>query len=418
MESSRPFDARLDAYLSILLSLGVNLQADQTLVITIGSSAPIEEAAPIVRRVARQAYDMGARHVYVNWDDAEFARTSMAMTPEQALAEIPTWRFQWLEELAGQGAAFLNLAAPDPDLYRGINPLRVATVSRASARASEGLSASAMSLRHAWCIGSFATTAWARLLYPEKSAPEALAALWDYIFTATRVNQPDPIEAWRMHLAGLNDRVRLLDSARFQALRYRAPGTDLRLELPARQHWNGGGGAVSARGVPFVPNLPTEEVFCLPVRTGVDGVVAGTMPLVHNGALIDGIRLRFEAGRIVEFDASVGRDALETLIETDEGSHYLGEAALVPAGSPTNIGTPVFNTLFDENASCHLAIGRSYPICLEGGASMSAEELRANGANSSLVHVDFMIGSEALDIDGETATGELVPVFRSGAWAL
>lgn len=321
-----------------------------------------------------------------------------------------------MEELAEQGAAFLSLYTPDPDLYSGVDSARVAIATRANARAGAQLAASAATLRHPWSVASIATRAWARQVYHDTPEEEAVAKLWDYIFAATRVDQDDPLGAWRRHLDGLNERTRYLNTARFHRLRYRAPGTDLRLELPERQVWIGGGNSVSAQGVAFVPNIPTEEVFSLPVRTGVEGVVTSTMPLNYNGNLIDGIRLRFEAGRIVEFDASKGRDLLETIIETDEGSHYLGEVALVPVDSPTNTGIPVRNTLFDENASCHLAIGRAYPICLEGGAAMSPAELAANGANTSLAHVDFMIGSDKLNIDGETASGELVPVFRGGMW--
>ena len=228
--------------------------------------------------------------------------------------------------------------APDPDLYSGVDSARVATATRAGARAGAPLAASAATLRHPWSVASIATRAWARQVYPAAPEAEAVAALWDYIFAATRVNQDDPLGAWRRHLSGLNERTQYLNTARFRRLHYRAPGTDLRIELPERQVWIGGGNSVSAQGIAFVPNLPTEEVFSLPVRTGVEGVVTSTMPLNYNGALIEGIRLRFEAGRIVEFDASEGRDILATIIETDDGSHYLGEVALVPAGLASQYG--------------------------------------------------------------------------------
>jgi aminopeptidase len=417
MPSPRSFDEQLDAYLDILLKLGINLQQGQTLIISTGSPTVIEDVAPIARRLTRKAYEMGARHVFMQWDDAEVARTRMLMAPEEALSEVPMWRVKWMEELTEQGAASLNLYAPDPDLYSDVDPARVAIAMRAGARAGAQLAAAASKLRHPWSVASIATRAWARQVYPETPEVEAVMALWDYIFAATRVNQDNPLEAWRHHLDGLNARTQYLNAMRFRRLHYRAPGTDLRIELPERQVWVGGGNSVSAQGIAFVPNMPTEEVFSLPVRTGVEGFVTSTMPLNYNGALIDGISLRFEAGRIVEFDAQQGRDLLATIIETDDGSHYLGEVALVTVDSPVNTGTPVRNTLFDENASCHLAIGRAYPICLEGGATMSAEELAAHGANTSLAHVDFMVGSGKLDIDGETAAGELVPVFRGGMWA-
>ncbi|HEU0027166.1 MAG TPA: aminopeptidase [Ktedonobacterales bacterium] len=417
MTLQRPFDERLHTYLDILLKLGVNLQQGQTLVISTGSPTVIEDVAPVARQLTRKAYEMGARHVFMQWDDAEVAQMRMLMAPEEALSEIPMWRVKWMEELAEQGAAFLNLYAPDPNLYSDVDSARVATAMRAGARAGAQLAAAASTLRHPWLVASVATRAWARQVYPQAPDVEAVMTLWDYIFAATRVNQDDPLAAWRRHLDGLNERTQYLNTARFRRLHYRAPGTDLRIELPERQVWVGGGNSVSAQGIAFVPNLPTEEVFSLPVRAGVEGVVSSTMPLNYNGNLIEGISLRFEAGRIVEFDARQGRDLLATIIETDDGSHYLGEVALVPVDSPVNTGTPVRNTLFDENASCHLAIGRAYPICLEGGAKMSPEELAAHGANTSLEHVDFMVGSDKLDIDGETVSGEMVPVFRSGMWA-
>ncbi len=416
MTSTRPFEERLDTYLSVLLTLGVNLQPGQTLVINTGSPTAIEDVAPIARLLVRKAYEMGARHVFMQWDDAEVARIRTLMASEEALSEVPLWRSKWLEELSEQGAAFLGLYAPDPDLFSGIDTSRVATASRANARAGAQLARSAAALRHPWLVASIATRAWARQVYSDVPEIEAVAKLWEYIFAATRINEVDPLGAWRRHLEGLNERTSYLNTARFRCLHYRAPGTDLRLKLSERQVWIGGGNSVSAQGIAFVPNLPTEEVFSLPVRTGVEGVVTSTMPLNYNGNLIEGIRLRFEAGRIVEFDATKGRDLLDTIIETDDGSHYLGEVALVPVNSPTNTGIPVYNTLFDENASCHLAIGRAYPICLEGGAAMSAEQLLAHGANTSLAHVDFMIGSDKLNIDGETASGDLIPVFRNGMW--
>jgi aminopeptidase len=416
MTTVRPFADRLDVYLDILLKLGLNLQPDQTLLISTGPT-DVEDMAPIVRLLTSKAYALGARHVFVDWADAQLARTRLLAAPEAALSEIPMWRIHWQEELGEQGAAFLSLLAPDPHLNDGIGSARLARSQRATAQATAKVASALSALRHPWLVGSVATRAWARAVYPEKSEAEAVAALWDYIFMATRVNQPDPFAAWRAHLDTLNQRVTYLNEANFRYLHYRAPGTELRLQLPDLQEWAGGGNAVSAQGIPFVPNLPTEEVFCAPYRTGVDGVVASTLPLNYNGQLVEGITLRFENGRIVEYNATKGREALEEIIETDEGAHYLGEVALVTVDSPVNTGTPVLNTLFDENASCHLAIGRAYPISVRGGANMSEEERAAQGLNYSLTHVDFMVGSPELDIDGETTSGARQPILRGGKWA-
>ncbi len=415
MSANPTFDAQLDTYVTLLLRLGVNLQPGQNLILN-ATAAPLEEVAPVMRVATRKAYELGARNVYPQWDDAEITRTRMLLAPEEALSDVQMWRVRWLEEQSEAGSAFLSLFAPDPDLYHGVDIARLTIAQRANARAGARLSAATSKLAHPWSAGAIATRAWARKVFPDLSDSEALAALWDYIFKATRVDQPDPLQAWRDHLAQLDAHMRYLNRMRFARLRYSAPGTDLTIDLPQGHLWTGGA-AAAYKGHPFVPNVPTEEVFSLPAREGVNGVVSATMPLNYNGVLIEGIRLTLEGGRIVSYSATRGEDSLKSIIETDEGSHYLGEIALVPVDSPLNRGTPVYNTLFDENASCHIAIGRAYPICIEGGEAMAPDELVAHGVNSSDAHVDFMIGSAQMDIDGETASGERVPVFRSGAWA-
>lgn len=410
------FEANLERYAALLLQLGVNLQADQNLILNM-SAAPVEELAPMMRLLTRQAYEMGARNVFPQWDDGEMARTRMLLAPEEALSDVQLWRIRWYEEESARGTAFLTLAGSDPDLFDGVATERLTTVRRANARASEQLMVATMKLAHPWSIGAVATQAWAHKVFPNLSADDALAALWDYIFKATRADQPDPMAAWREHLNRLNVHTDALNRLRFKRLRYRAPGTELTIDLPEGHLWEGGGSAL-AKERPVVPNIPTEEVFSLPQRDGVNGTVSATMPLNYNGVLIEGIRLTLEGGRITQYSATSGADALASIIETDDGSHYLGEVALVPHDSPVNRGSPVYNTLFDENAACHIAIGRAYPTCIEGGETMSQEELAARGVNFSDTHVDFMIGSAALDIDGETASGERVPVFRGGLWAL
>jgi aminopeptidase len=411
-----PFETQLERYAELLLRLGVNLQPGQNLILNAGA-APVEEVATMMRLLTRKAYTMGARNVIPQWDDADIARTRMLLAPEEALSDVQLWRIRWMEEQSDLGSAFLSLAAPDPDLFAGVATERLTTARRANARASERLMAATMKLAHPWSIGAVAIRAWARKVHPDLGESEALAALWAYIFKATRVDQPDPMQAWREHLTQLATHMNALNRLRFARLHYRAPGTDLVIDLPVGHRWEGGGSTLQ-RERPIVPNIPTEEVFSLPARNGVNGVVSATMPLNYNGVLIEGIRLKLDGGRIVEYSATSGADALKSIVETDEGSHYLGEVALVPADSPVNVGRPVYNTLFDENAACHIAIGRAYPTCIEGGEAMSQEELAAHGVNFSDTHVDFMIGSAELDIDGETASGERVPIFRRGLWAL
>jgi aminopeptidase len=369
-----------------------------------------------MRLMTRKAYEMGARNVFPQWDDASITRTRMLSAPVEALSDVQLWRVKWLEEESEQGSAFMTLLAPDPDLFDGVETERLTISRRANARAGARLSEAASKLAHPWSVAAIATRAWARKVHPDLSERDGLDALWRYIFAATRVDRPDPLQAWRDHMAQLNAHMGELNRMRFKRLRYSAPGTDLTIDLPEGHLWMGGG-ASAFKGNLFVPNIPTEEVFSLPAREGVNGVVSSTMPLNYNGMLIDGIRLTLADGRIVSYSATSGEAALKSIIETDEGSHYLGEVALVPLDSPVNTGTPVYNTLFDENASCHIAIGRAYPICIEGGDAMTPEELAAHGVNSSDAHVDFMIGSAEMDIDGETASGERVPVFRRGMWA-
>jgi aminopeptidase len=415
LSATASFDEHLESYVTLLLRLGVNLQPGQNLIIN-STSAPVEEVAPVMRLMTRKAYELGARTVYPQWEDGEIARTRMLLAPDAALSDVQMWRVRWLEEQSEQGSAFLTLLAPDPDLFEGVATERLTTARRAGARAMARFSEAASKLAHPWSVGAIATRAWARKVHPDLSESDALAALWRYIFTATRIDQPDPLQAWRDHIAQLKTHLDDLNRQRFTRLHYRAPGTDLAIDLPAGHLWVGGG-ANAHKGNTFVPNIPTEEVFSLPARGGVNGEVSSTMPLEYNGGMIEGIRLTLQDGRIVAYSATRGEDALKSIIETDEGSHYLGEVALVPNDSPVNTGTPVFNTLFDENAACHIAIGRAYPICIEGGETMTPDELAAHGVNRSDAHVDFMIGSAELDIDGETASGERVPVFRHGMWA-
>ncbi len=415
MSATPTFAAQLESYVTLLLQLGVNLQPGQNLIIN-ATATPVEEVAPVMRLMTRKAYEMGARNVFPQWDDAEMTRSRMLLATEEALGDVQMWRVKWLEEQSALGSAFLTLFAPDPDLFSGVATERLTIARRANARAGARLAEAASKLAHPWSVGAIASRAWARKVYPELSESDGLSALWSYIFKATRIDQPDPLQAWRDHIAQLAAHMQYLNRMRFTRLRYSAPGTDLTLDLPEGHLWQGAG-ASGQNSKQFVPNLPTEEVFSAPARGGVNGTVSSTMPLNYNGVLIEGIRLTLNDGRIVAYSAQSGADALKSIIETDEGSHYLGEVALVPLDSPVNTGTPVYNTLFDENASCHIAIGRAYPICIEGGEAMTPAELAARGVNSSDAHVDFMIGSAEMDIDGETASGERVPIFRGGMWA-
>ncbi len=404
----------LDRYAELTVRVGLNLQPGQTLMIS-GST----EAVDFIRRVTRKAYEAGAGRVHVTWSDPDVTRLTMELASDEGLAAAPVHTGRWFEELAEQGAAFLSISAPNPDLMAGIDPKRISVSSRCQQQAMQGYSRATSAGKVSWCVVAVPTAGWAAKLFPELSPEEGIAKLWGYVLDATRASADDPVGAWREHLDRLGERKSYLNQRRFKKLYFTAPGTDLTVELSDLHQWVCVSGTTNAKGVAFAPNVPSEEVFTAPQRTGVNGVVRSTLPLNYGGTMIEGITLRFDNGRIVEYSATAGEEALKGIIETDEGAHYLGEVALVPVESPIyQTGILFHNTLFDENASCHLAIGRAYPLCIQGGSEMSAEELAAHGVNQSLTHIDFMIGSEEMNIDAETATGERVAVFRNGSWAL
>ncbi|MFD0670311.1 aminopeptidase [Cohnella sp. GCM10027633] len=406
------FEESLRQYAALAVEVGVNVQPGQTLCVI----SPIA-AAPFVRLVARHAYEIGARNVHVDWSDEGVTRAKFELAPQDALSEYPMWHAKGREEMAAGGAAFLWVIADDPDLLAGIEPARISTYSKAQSVAMQPFRAYTTTNKVAWSIVAVPSPAWANKVFPDLEPSERESALWDAIFAATRVVSEQPVAEWRAHAEALQARADKLNALKLTELRYRGPGTELTVGLPEGHYWRCAGTS-NERGTPFIPNMPTEEVFTSPHRERVNGTVASSKPLSYAGNLIDGFALTFKDGRVVDFRADQGYDTLKELIETDEGARYLGEAALVPHRSPISDTNLLFyNTLFDENAACHLAIGFSLPFCLEGGVNMSKEELRERGLNDSLTHVDFMIGREELDIDGIDADGRVVPVFRDGNWA-
>jgi aminopeptidase len=405
------FEENLQKYADLTVRLGVNVQPDQTLVIRSTTSA-----VAFVRKVVRGAYGAGAKYVYVDWEDDEVNRIRLQHASAESLHEVQEWKVRGYERLAEEGAGFLTILAPNPESMKGIDPKRVAAVMKANRTAMKTYNDYIQSDKVSWSIVAVPTPEWASTVLPELPPNEAVKKLWDLIYTATRVHEEDPVAAWHRHIEEIKRRTKWLTERQFRALRYTGPGTDLTVELPNDHVWIGGG-SQTPNGVFFVPNIPTEEVFTVPLKTGVNGVVQSTKPLYYAGQLIRDFSIRFERGRIVEVHAKDGQEILETLIETDEGSHYLGEVALVPHNSPISQTDIVFkNTLFDENASNHLAIGSAYPFCLRGGTTMSEQELQARGVNTSVIHVDFMMGSAQMDIDAKTESNEWVPLFRNGNW--
>lgn len=403
-------DTLLDKYARLTIRTGLNLQKGQILVI----ASPIECAA-FTRTIAEIAYQEGARDVIINWKDELFTRIRFLHAPEVVFEEFPQWQRDFYVTYMQQGAAFLNIAAADPELLKNVNPARVAKAQKASNSALKEYRESLMNNKNVWCVVAAPTEAWAKRVFPHDSSDTAVAKLWQAIFKAVRADVADPVAAWEKHKHSLKRIADFLNHYNFRMLHYKnSLGTDLQIELPQDHIWQGGS-EYSAGGVEFMANIPTEEVFTVPKKMGVNGTVIATKPLHYNGNLIEQFSLTFQQGKIVNFHAERGYEILKELIETDEGAHYLGEVALVPHDSPISRSSILFlNTLFDENASCHLAIGKAYPTCLKNGHNMSSQELAAQGANDSLVHEDFMIGTSDLEITGITSCGEAVPVFKNG----
>ncbi len=404
-------DKRLKKLARLAVRTGVNLQPDQLLII----NSPIE-CAEFARDIASEAYAAGAHDVVISWGDEQFARLRFEQAKDEVFTEFPSWRRKFYMDYAEQGAAVISVSAQDPEIFRGLPPERLLAARQAAGAALSEYRERLMKNRNTWCIVSVPTQAWARKVFPELSGEDAVDRLWEEILRAVRVKEDgDPVKAWQEHTAFLAKAADFMNGNDFHALHYRnSLGTDLTVELPEGHIW-AGGAERSELGTEFVANLPTEEVYTAPEREGVNGIVYATRPLVYEGNLIEDFCLTFQKGRVTDYDAKKGKEYLKALFDTDEGAAYLGEVALVPYDSPiSRSGVLFYHTLFDENASCHLALGKAYPTCLKGGEQMNSVELLQHGINESLVHEDFMIGSPDLSIQGIRKDGTKVPVFVNG----
>ena len=403
----------LEKYANLFLRKGVNLQPGQDLVL----NAPID-AKELVEEVVKVAYrDLKSGKVHVNWSYGKLTRLSYEHASEEVLLDFPDYLIKKFEELVERGAALCSIAAPDPKLLAGIDPTLISKVSKSSAIKTKDFSNQIMSGNLRWNVVAMPSKEWAQMVFPELSTEEGIDKLWEYIFKCTRVDQEDPIAAWDGHIEVLEEKKKFLNTNQFMQLIYTAPGTDLIVDLPKGHIWVAGPKTAND-GHDFIPNMPTEEVFTMNKWDGVNGTLRSTMPLNLRGTLIEDFSFVFKDGKVVDYDARVGKEVLKSLLETDEGASYLGEVALVPFDSPiSNLNTIFYNTLFDENASCHFALGKAYPYTLEGGTVMSEEELKAAGANISLTHVDFMVGSKYLNVDGIDKDGNKIAIFRNGDWA-
>ena len=404
-------EEKLQEYARLLVRVGLNVQKGQDLII----SCPVE-CAYFARLCAAEAYAIGCREVVMNWHDDAMSRMKYLQAAEDVFETVPAWRERFFNDYAKAGAAYLAISATDPENLKGVDPQRIVKSQQASGKALKDFDRLQMASGFPWCIASIPIPSWAGRVFP--GALDAVDRLWDAIFAAVRISGDGKcVEKWQAHLDTLHRRVEKLNSLRLVSLHYtNALGTDLTIRLPEGHVWEAGND-VTPKGQTFIANIPTEEIYTAPLKTGIDGVVYSAMPLVNDGNIIDKFHFVVKEGKIVEAHAEKGEDSLLAAISLDEGARYFGEVALVPYDSPiSNQNILYYNTLFDENAACHLAFGEAYP-CIEGGRDMTKEELKARGLNDSITHVDFMVGTPDLSIVGTTQDGRQIPIFVDGNFA-
>lgn len=408
-----PIDpVKLDRLAEVAIKVGLRLEPGQDLILT----APMS-ALPLVRRIAVHAYKAGAGIVQPIFSDEELTLARYANAADASFDRAPGWLYEGMAKAFSGNAARLAISGDNPMMLAGQDPDKVARANRATSMAYKPALEKITGFDINWNIVSYPNTAWAKLVFPDLPEDEAVHKLAEAIFAASRVNNDDPIAAWAEHNANLKKRWSWLNEHNFASLHYTGPGTDLTVGLADGHRWKGGA-SEAKNGITCNPNIPTEEVFTTPHAMRVEGHVRSTKPLSHNGTLIENIEVKFEGGRIVEAHATKGEAVLTKVLDTDEGSRRIGEVALVPHSSPISAsGVLFYNTLYDENAACHIALGQCYADCFVGGTKMSPEEIQQRGGNKSLVHVDWMIGSDQIDIDGIKPDGSRVPVMRRGEWA-
>lgn len=403
---------KLDRLAEVAVKIGLQLQPGQDLLIT----APLA-ALPLVRRITEHAYKAGAGIVSTFYSDEETTLMRYRNAPDESFDSAAGWLYEGMAKAFSSGTARLAIAGDNPMLLSNEDPSKVARANKALSMAYQPALQKITNFDTNWNIVSYPNPSWARQVFPDDDAETAITKLANAIFAASRVDIDDPITAWRDHNAALRKRTEWLNGKAFSALHFTGPGTDLTVGLADEHEWHGGA-STAKNGITCNPNIPTEEVFTTPHAHRVDGYVSSTKPLSHQGTLIDNIQVRFEAGRIVEAKATRGEEVLNKVLDTDEGARRLGEVALVPHSSPISAsGLLFFNTLFDENAASHIALGQCYSKCFIDGASLTAEQIAAKGGNKSLIHIDWMIGSGQIDVDGIAADGTKLPVMRKGEWA-
>lgn len=400
-------------YASLAVNIGVNIQKDNILVI----SSPIE-TAEFARLITEEAYKSGAKDVIVHYGDQKLTKIKLENSSLETISNIPEWQAESYNYYARQEACFISISASDPDGLKGVPVEKIGASQKARTSALKEYFDNSMSNKCRWCVLSVPTLSWAKKVFPKVSDDEAMESLWDVIFKTVRVDTENPVNAWKKHNAYLEEKIKFMNNNNFKNVHLKsANGTDLNIELPEGHIWAGGSEG-DVNGIPFNANIPTEEVFTLPKKTGVNGIVYSSKPLSYGGNLIDNFSITFKDGKAIDFTAETGYDVLKQMLESDEGAKYLGEVAFVPYNSPiSNSKLIFFNTLFDENAACHLAFGRAYESCVKDADKYSEEELEKIGVNNSVIHVDFMIGTSDLEITGINKNGEAIQIFSNGNWA-
>lgn len=400
-------------YAELLVKLGLHVQKGQELVIRCAA-----EAVGFARLVAKAAYEAGAREVITQFRDEVLTKLRYENSPLEVFETIPEWEGESMNYYAARGAAFLSIVSEDPEAMKGVDSAKMMARNKASHAAFKGYYDRMDKSELQWCVAAVPSAGWAKKVFPDKCEEDAVAALWDAIFTAVRVGK-DAEAKWREHSRSLRERSKLLNRKQFKELHYtNSLGTDFSVGLVDNHIW-AGGSEDTASGVTFIANMPTEEIFTMPHCEKAEGVLKSALPLSHMGSMIKNFTLLFHEGKVIDFSAEEGEETLRMILETDEGSRRLGEVALIPYDSPiSNTGVLFLNTLFDENASCHFALGRCYPNTMEGGELLPNDELRAKGGNDSMNHVDFMIGTADLTITGIDENGNETLLFKNGNWAI
>jgi aminopeptidase len=412
------FEKKLEKYADVVVKIGLNLQTGQHLVIGGPYARGVSlQAAPLVRKIVASAYKAGARYVDVLWGDPQLQLLRFELAPRDSFGEHSAWLVNARVDYLKRSDALLTVTADDPDLLKGQDSALVSqelqTVALNYKPVRDYISRNAVN----WCVVAGSVPGWAARVYPGKSPVEQVDSLWEAIFMICRIDQPDPVAAWEAHVKDLAIRTDYLNDRAYDALHYTGPDTDLMVGLPLGAIWKSAR-FESESGIDYIGNLPTEEIFSMPHRQRIDGTIRAARPLSYGGSLIDDFVMTFEKGKVVKAVAGKGQEILTKMLETDENAASLGEVALVPYSSPISLtGTLFYNTLIDENAASHLAFGNAYRFSLKGGEGMSEAEFMAAGGNQSSVHVDFMIGSRKLDIDGITKDGTAQPLMRQGEWA-